>query len=495
VNPQEGQETCVRCAAGTYQDLESAATCKACTLGYYCAEGSGSALACPAGSFGNRTDLHHIHQCQPTQPGFFSSIGQSVPEACPLGTFTGQSNSASCEICPPASTACALCSAGSWCAADRQIPCSEGTYNSEQGASRVTNCTRCPPRTSTVDLTGATSRANCSCSLDFYLAPESMPVAAMPECREESSCCTCPIGSDCSNQADLPITLADLPVVSGYFRLASDQYDVRRCADAAANCPRGRLVCDNSTSGCQGGRELATICRRGLTGTYCRLCAEPLHYYVSAATGVFAHCEPCKDAVQNGLESGLGKAGLILASAGLLAGLIVWCLRRNPKYRQLLAWAWHQAESHYTLRNKLKILVGFYMIATKIEDVYQVFLPPDVRAILQQIRIVISLGLDGIPLACVHADGYVNRLFFWMLSPLLLISLAAMVVCVQLSCHACAFTVGAFAKRMLPIVMHIAFLVYPYVVPTLSKPPAPSAIGIIERPFTLPAQSRDKRRL
>ena len=57
------------------------------------------------------------------------------------------------------------------------------------------------------------------------------------------------------------------------------------------------------------------------------------------------------------------------------------------------------------------------MIATKIEDVYDIYLPADVRVLLEQLRIGISLGIEGVPLACVGANGYFKKLLFWMLAP------------------------------------------------------------------------------
>jgi hypothetical protein len=498
VNPHERRETCMRCTAGTFQNLEGNTTCNVCTPGHYCAEGASTPLPCPAGFFSNRTDLHRVEQCLPTPPGFFAGIGRSTPERCPIGSFAGQMGSPACEPCAEGtfadgvgSTACTLCAPGSWCSADRQIPCAESTYNSEPGASLITNCSRCPERTTTNDLTGVTSAANCSCSVTFYLAPAWMPVDSMRECRKR--CCTCPIGSDCDNKADLPITLASLRVNPGYFRLGDDKIDVRRCPDAAANCPRGRLVCDNSTSGCQGGRDIKTICRPGLNGTFCRSCIEPFHYYVSAAKDVFAHCETCDNAVRNGLTSGLGIAAVMLGSVALLAGVIIWRLRRNPTNRATLAWAFDVAVNKYTLPNKIKIIVGFYMIATKIEDVYQVFLPPEVREILQQIQIVISLGLGGIPLACVGADGYVNRLLFWMVSPLLLLSLVIIVVVVKTCLHVGSIVATDVAKQALPVVLRIAFLVYPCAQPTTQGPR-----GVVNADETLrlpSSQTRDERRV
>ena len=86
----------------------------------------------------------------------------------------------------------------------------------------------------------------------------------------------------------------------------------------------------------------------------------------------------------------------------------------------------------------------------------------EVRAMLQQLRIVISFGLDGVPLACVGADGYELRLLVWMLCPLVLVSLATIAVLVSWCSRARRGGVLVLAQeQLLPIVLRIAFLVYP----------------------------------
>ena len=59
-------------------------------------------------------------------------------------------------------------------------------------------------------------------------------------------------------------------------------------------------------------------------------------------------------------------------------------------------------------------------------------LPAEVRALLQRVRIIISLGVEGVPLACVGADGYEKRVMLWTLAPLALAALMASVVLAHL---------------------------------------------------------------
>ena len=48
----------------------------------------------------------------------------------------------------------------------------------------------------------------------------------------------------------------------------------------------------------------------------------------------------------------------------------------------------------------------------KVERIYGVQLPPEVRAVLRIVRITITLGLEGVPLTCVGADGYVTNALY-----------------------------------------------------------------------------------
>ena len=99
-----------------------------------------------------------------------------------------------------------------------------------------------------------------------------------------------------------------------------------------------------------------------------------------------------------------------------------------------------------------------------VAQVYEVFLPADVRAVLQQLRIIISLGIEGVPLACIGADGYVRRLLLWTVGPLVLVALIiiANVLNEAVRRRTC-ISLGTLFRRVTPSVLRLAFLVYPIV--------------------------------
>ena len=84
------------------------------------------------------------------------------------------------------------------------------------------------------------------------------------------------------------------------------------------------------------------------------------------------------------------------------------------------------------------------------------------RSLLLTLQLGISLGIDGIPLACVGAAGYFAKLTFWIIAPL--IGIAA-TVCVGVARVQIAQRGRASLTTMLysiaPVALRIFFLIYP----------------------------------
>ena len=415
--------SCSKCAAGRYQGAEQATACKQCTLGHYCEEAASAPLPCPGGTHQNASleVMTSAAQCVSCPEGTFCTIGSAAPTPCAAGTFSPSANATQCTTCDAGTfanttraTACFHCTEGHWCTNEAQIPCSENTYNPNPLAHLVTNCSRCPERTTTLEKTARTTEDDCSCNEEYYYAPASF-AAGRKECLAQ--CCTCPIGTKCNHGS---IRLGSLPVSPGYFRLASDSVDVRRCPDAAANCS-GRSECPWTTSGCVGGSH-GSLCQATLTGAFCQRCIEPSHFYKRATAARVAHCEPCSQVTSSGAV-----IMLIIACSTFVSVVVALVgLRWVPtKWKAAASRGWSVLCKVYGLPTKLKILIGFYQIATRVESVYGILLPDNVRSLLLTLQFSISLGFDGIPLACVGAGGYLARLIFWMVAPLAVVAAAA----------------------------------------------------------------------
>lgn len=79
-----------------------------------------------------------------------------------------------------------------------------------------------------------------------------------------------------------------------------------------------------------------------------------------------------------------------------------------------------------------KILISFYMIATKVEKVYDLYFPAEVRALLSTFSVWFSLGVEGIPLECVGAVGYERKLALHFTAPIVAVCIIVALVYVRL---------------------------------------------------------------
>ena len=114
--------------------------------------------------------------------------------------------------------------------------------------------------------------------------------------------------------------------------------------------------------------------------------------------------------------------------------------------------------------NKFKILVGFYQIATRVERVYEIVMPSEVAGLLRFFQFAISIGIEGIPLACIGADGYIARLVFWIVLPAVVVGVASSVGVARLMLVSQGrATRAALLDATLPAILRIFFLSYPIV--------------------------------
>ena len=194
----------------------------------------------------------------------------------------------------------------------------------------------------------STSISDCECEKGYYNQRSAANNTVV--------CGLCPVGSAC---LDVGITLDTLPLLPGYYRSSDRSNDLRRCPDFGAG------------SGCVGGvADGHGPCKQWLTGPYCRLCnvTDVSRYYNIEESA----CLPC--------EANTMVIPLVICGA-IIAGIAVsLCCRRfrkrcnvpslvrlSRKLRRLL--------SHLSLRAKMKQLLGFYQIATRVSDVYETPMP------------------------------------------------------------------------------------------------------------------------
>ena len=110
----------------------------------------------------------------------------------------------------------------------------------------------------------------------------------------------------------------------------------------------------------------------------------------------------------------------------------------------------------YRLHTKLKVIVSFFQIATKVGQVFQVTLPTSAAALLRSLEAIISLGLDlTAPFECLGARSYLQRLQFWLLTPLILgFSLCLVGIMGK------GYRIRAGVMWALPAIMKMMFLLY-----------------------------------
>ena len=125
--------------------------------------------------------------------------------------------------------------------------------------------------------------------------------------------------------------------------------------------------CDESSSGCRGTTSNNTDpCEPTLTGVYCRKCQDTEHYYVPASGAVRASCAKCGATFWTTFGIMVGAICSIFIPKKRAVAVVFGCLSLNAKKRALSIKQWLlHAHGIYRLDNKLKTLIGFYMIATK----------------------------------------------------------------------------------------------------------------------------------
>ena len=109
--------------------------------------------------------------------------------------------------------------------------------------------------------------------------------------------------------------------------------------------------------------------------------------------------------------------------AGVAGLLSLWMrLRHRLPLRviAMLGWLW-RLYTQLSLRAKIKQMMSFYQVATRITEVYDLELPGAVVRLLESFDIInINIEALGLPLQCLGLGSYGHSLAFTMFAPLLL---------------------------------------------------------------------------
>ena len=176
--------------------------------------------------------------------------------------------------------------------------------------------------------------------------------------------------------------------------------------------------------------DVDRYCGIHLSGPLCELCDEKAYHYVSGSATAAAYCAPC-GASTIGTTFGVGVAFVVAVAILTITLRRAWAERFPEARKARLRWIYDT----FKPQNKLKIVLGFYMLAAPIPAVYNVGFPDDVRQLLRSMEIVVSLGIDlGMditPLACLGLDGHLPLLLFWTIGPLVLIAILFIVAAIS----------------------------------------------------------------
>ena len=199
-------------------------------------------------------------------------------------------------------------------------------------------------------------------------------------------------------------------------------------------------------------------------------------YYAAATTSQPAHCARCRKTARDAILLSIGGILVLTLVCAALRLAYRHCLTAAHKDQLRSAWML------FTPHNKLKICIGFYQIITKIDTVYEVELPPEVRRMLNVFSTGVSFGLSGTSavLECLGLRGYMATLTLYIVTPLL-IAAAIFVISActmrfaksgseaspakarESRLQASKHHALALFEKALPPLLQLAFLTYPIV--------------------------------
>ncbi|KAJ3441999.1 hypothetical protein M0812_14021 [Anaeramoeba flamelloides] len=162
IEREEGENQCLFCPSGTYQNLTGQTHCQSCPVGTYNPyEGSTSEQVCLECMMGEYNAFESQSSCNLCPIGTYqNSKGQSNCMDCLQGSYTNQKGSATCELCP----------SGTYQNENGKSQCKNCEFNTYQQYIGKTECLYCPLFSETL-TTQTKSIKECFCSIGYYGEP------------------------------------------------------------------------------------------------------------------------------------------------------------------------------------------------------------------------------------------------------------------------------------------------------------------------------------
>ena len=459
-----------KCDPGTYGNSLSLqeSTCTApCTIGHYCPQGSAAPTPCPKDTFMPSTGASVCTNC-PTFATTNEANGSTSIAACQCvkGYFmdTDTSGATVCSPCPEGAT---TDTAGS--TSLNQCLCDATRFLSIDDTTHAASCPQCkdirPSSSSTIK--GATSVDACECIQGFFLETNGTSKA----------CVACdPLLMDCSIPG---ITLANMPIKEGGWRLSNDTSKVYGCFNQqACNATIGkrrRLVfsAEASTAG-------DALCAPGHTGFLCGTCADQYHGYSDTTL-----CQPCASSMVTGFiplaiallvvlllvifycKHSKG-AGLAETVDTIVKGKVkdVMLEKAEEKSSEAMADLEKSEKQTFAMRvirclarfgPKAKILISLYQILQGIGAVFAIPFPPVYESAINAIGGLIQIELTSLmPLDCIVSTSYYSRLVFKCVWPL--VAYAFLALLAKLLSKA---GMASMASASVDLAFLLVFILYP----------------------------------
>ena len=224
-----------------------------CITGYYCPQGTGSPVACPAGKYNDALMASALTDCKPCLPGkYCDGTGNKVPDGdCDPGYY--------CPGGDSTKTPATACAAGEYCPAGSSLntKCPAGTYT---GSAQLAACADCPEGKFCV--AGTSTPQDCPAG---YYCPLKTQFGTQFPCpkgkynrilgkKQESECLVCPAGSVCefSGTADETATKCQ----AGYYCLQGSTYEIPESSTYGGMCAPGEFcpLGSGTAQPCTGGK-------------------------------------------------------------------------------------------------------------------------------------------------------------------------------------------------------------------------------------------------